>query len=50
MLGGINMRKWLILIVVLAIGGTIFGTLQERKKTKVIGNALVSSSYIVFGK
>ena len=40
------MRKWLILIIVLAIGGTIFGIWQEKKKTKIIVNVLDSIPYI----
>ena len=40
------MRKWLIVIIVFAIEGTLFGTWLGQKKTKVIVNILDSIPYI----
>lgn len=40
------MRKWVILIIIIAIGGILFGTFLEQKKPKVVGKILNSIPFI----
>lgn len=40
------MRKWVILIVVISLGGVIFGTWLEQRKNAVVGNILNSVQLI----
>lgn len=40
------MRKWVILIIVIAVGGVVLGTWLEQRKPAVVGNVLNSVQLI----